>query len=70
MPNSSTNWLKRPTNGACPAWWPVTGGRTLLCLDEFGYVQLDARGSELLFQILAEREEKSSIALASNLPFR
>jgi DNA replication protein DnaC len=41
----------------------------LLCLDEFGYVQLDARGSELLFQILAEREEKSSIALASNLPF-
>ena len=41
----------------------------LLCLDEFGYVQLDARGSELLFQILAEREEKSSVALASNLPF-
>jgi len=41
----------------------------LLCLDEFGYVQLDARGSELLFQILAEREEKSSIAVASNLPF-
>jgi DNA replication protein DnaC len=41
----------------------------LLCLDEFGYVQLDARGSELLFQILAEREERSSVALASNLPF-
>jgi DNA replication protein DnaC len=41
----------------------------LLCLDEFGYVKLDARGSELLFQILAEREEKSSVALASNLPF-
>ncbi len=33
------------------------------------YVQLDARGSELLFQILAEREERSSVALASNLPF-
>jgi DNA replication protein DnaC len=32
-------------------------------------VKLDARGSELLFQIMAEREEKSSIALASNLPF-
>jgi len=41
----------------------------LLCLDELGYVQLDTRGSELLFQILTEREEKSSIALASNLPF-
>jgi len=41
----------------------------LLCLDELGYVQLDARGSELLFQILTEREEKASVALATNLPF-
>ena len=45
------------------------GRLDLLCLDELGYVQLDTRGSELLFQILTEREEKSSIALASNLPF-
>lgn len=41
----------------------------LLCLDELGYVQLDGRGSELLFQILTEREEKGSVAVASNLPF-
>jgi DNA replication protein DnaC len=41
----------------------------LLCLDELGYVSLDSRGSELLFQILTEREEKSSVAVASNLPF-
>jgi DNA replication protein DnaC len=45
------------------------GRLDLLCLDELGYVQLDARGSELLFQILTEREEKASVALASNLPF-
>lgn len=45
------------------------GRLDLLCLDEVGYVQLDTRGAELLFQILTEREEKSSIALASNLPF-
>ncbi len=45
------------------------GRLDLLCLDELGYVQLDARGSELLFQILTEREERSSVALASNLPF-
>jgi DNA replication protein DnaC len=45
------------------------GRLELLCLDELGYVALDARGSELLFQILTEREEKSSIALATNLPF-
>lgn len=41
----------------------------LLLLDELGYVKLDARGAELLFQILTEREEKSSVATASNLPF-
>jgi DNA replication protein DnaC len=29
----------------------------------------DTRGAELLFQILTEREEKASIATASNLPF-
>lgn len=45
------------------------GRLELLCLDELGYVQLDAKGSELLFQILTEREEKASVAVASNLPF-
>ena len=45
------------------------GRLDLLCLDELGYVQLDSRGAELLFQILTEREEKASIATASNLPF-
>jgi DNA replication protein DnaC len=45
------------------------GRLDLLCLDELGYVQLDTRGAELLFQILTEREEKASIATASNLPF-
>ncbi len=45
------------------------GRMDLLCLDELGYVTLDTRGAELLFQILTEREEKNSIAIASNLPF-
>lgn len=45
------------------------GRLELLLVDELGYVQLDTRGAELLFQILTEREEKSSVALASNLPF-
>jgi DNA replication protein DnaC len=45
------------------------GPLDLLCLDELGYVRLDARGSELLFQILTEREEKVGVALASHLPF-
>ncbi len=41
----------------------------LLCLDEVGYVRLDPRGAELLFQIITAREEKASIACASNAPF-
>ncbi|HEX3424723.1 MAG TPA: ATP-binding protein, partial [Acidimicrobiales bacterium] len=33
----------------------------LLCLDELGYVHLDPRGAELLFQVITEREEKASV---------
>ncbi len=45
------------------------GRLDLLCLDEVGYVHLDPRGAELLFQVITEREEKASIACASNAPF-
>lgn len=45
------------------------GRLDLLLLDELGYVQLDPRGAELLFQIITERDEKASVALATNLPF-
>ncbi len=41
----------------------------LLCLDELGYIELDRRGAELLFQVFTEREEKNSVAIASNAPF-
>ena len=41
----------------------------LLCLDELGYIELDRRGAELLFQVFTERKEKSSIAVASNAAF-
>ena len=41
----------------------------LLCLDEVGYLTLDPKGAELLFQIITAREEKASIACASNAPF-
>jgi DNA replication protein DnaC len=45
------------------------GRLDLLLLDELGYVQIDPRGAELLFQIITEREERASIAIATNLPF-
>jgi len=41
----------------------------VLCLDELGYMELDRRGAELLFQVLTEREETSSVAIASNESF-
>lgn len=41
----------------------------LLCIDELGYMELDRRGAELRFQVLTEREEKNSVAIASNESF-
>jgi len=41
----------------------------LLCLDELGHMELDRRGAELLFQVLTEREETNSVAIASNESF-
>ncbi|MGW3661362.1 IS21-like element helper ATPase IstB, partial [Streptomyces sp. NPDC005151] len=41
----------------------------LLCLDEFGYLDLDKPGAKLLFQVFTEREERRAIAIASNAPF-
>ena len=45
------------------------GRLDLLLLDELGYVHIDPRGAELLFQIITEREEKASIGIGTNLPF-
>ncbi|GAA2425445.1 hypothetical protein GCM10010421_10220 [Streptomyces glaucus] len=42
------------------------GRVALLCIDELGYMEPDRHGAELLFQILTEREEKNSVAIASN----
>jgi len=41
----------------------------LLMIDELGYMELDRRGAELLFQVLTEREEKASVEIASNDSF-
>jgi DNA replication protein DnaC len=41
----------------------------LLCLDEFGYLNLDKKGARLLFQIFTEREERKATAVATNSPF-
>jgi len=46
------------------------GRLDLLCLDELGYLHLDRRGAELLSRVLTKRDERASIAVASNAPFR
>jgi len=41
----------------------------LLILDELGYVPFTKEGAELLFQILAERHERKSVIITSNMGF-
>ena len=45
------------------------GRLDLLLPGKLGYVQVDPRGAELLFQIITERDERASIAIGTNLPF-
>lgn len=41
----------------------------LLIIDELGYIPFSKEGSELLFQVLAERHEKGSVMFTTNLGF-
>lgn len=41
----------------------------LLIVDEVGYVPFSKEGAELLFQVLAERHERRSVVLTTNLGF-
>lgn len=41
----------------------------LLILDEMGYVSFDRYQSELLFKVVADRSERGSIIVTTNLPF-
>ncbi len=43
---------------------------SLLLLDELGYLPIDKRGADLLFQVIAARYESGSIVLTTNRPFR
>ena len=43
--------------------------RDLLIVDELGYLSFSRGGAELLFQVFAERYERRSLLVTSNLPF-
>jgi DNA replication protein DnaC len=64
------NELVEAADEKLPAKTIARYGRVdLLCIDELGYMELDRRGAELLFQVLTEREEENSVAIASNESF-
>jgi len=44
-------------------------GYGLLIIDELGYVPFSKQGAELLFQVLAERHERKSVIITSNMGF-
>jgi len=56
----STSWWRPPMNDERQLVKTIAryGRVDLLCIDEFGYMELDRRGAELLFQVLTEREEQ------------
>jgi DNA replication protein DnaC len=42
---------------------------TLVCLDEIGYIPFSTTGAQLLFQFFAERYERGSVVVTTNLEF-
>ena len=42
----------------------------LLILDEIGYLPIDQRGADLLFQVISARYERGSIILTTNKAFK
>jgi len=43
--------------------------KDLVIVDEFGYVPFSKTGAELLFEFFAERYERASVMVTTNLPF-
>jgi DNA replication protein DnaC len=43
---------------------------SLLLLDELGYLPVDKRGADLMFQVVAARYEAGSIVITTNRPFK
>jgi DNA replication protein DnaC len=46
------------------------GSYHLVLLDELGYLSFDARGADLLYQVLNRRYQRGSTIVTTNLPFK
>jgi DNA replication protein DnaC len=42
----------------------------IFLIDELGYLPLDKRGAELLFQVITKRYERGSIIITTNIAFK
>ena len=42
----------------------------LLVIDELGYLPIDRKGADLIFQVVSSRYEQGSVVLTTNRPFR
>ena len=42
----------------------------LLIIDEVGYLPIDQRGADLLFQVISQRYERGSLILTTNQPYK
>lgn len=42
----------------------------VLLVDELGYLPVDRKGADLLFQVLSQRYERGSVVLTTNKPFK
>ena len=56
-------WIKED------ARWGGSDQCVLIAIDELGYVPLAEVGAELLFQVIADRAEKTAVIITTNLPF-
>jgi DNA replication protein DnaC len=45
-------------------------GPELLLIDELGYLNFDARGADLLYQVFNKRYQRASTIVTTNLPFK
>ena len=43
---------------------------SLLTIDELGYLPIDKRGSDLIFQVIDRRYERGSVIITSNRSFK
>jgi DNA replication protein DnaC len=63
------SWPKPRTNTSCRRLEQAINKAALLIIDDLSYITFNRRHSELLFKLIAERTERASIIISTNLEF-